>query len=336
MNDEWCLILPVVNLEKEEQKMLKKLFGFTTVFLLSIAFFSGNAQAEKKIGIIMWSDIGRYSDAKAGIMEQLKKDGFGQDKVTFTTENAENNKFKAGKLAEEFSAKKMDMVITLGTSVTVPAVKEIKNVPIVFSMVYDPVEAKIADGWGSSGNNTTGVSNKVQMSQIVDNLKRLAPVKTLGVLYTPGEKNSEIQLKELQAVSQIRIIPVPLTNKEEVSPVIENLVNRVDAIYLSGSSIVAGMASQIVDMATKAKVVTVTHVEDLVDKGVLLGVFANPYELGLLTGKKAVKILKGAKPSSIPIEMLKKPDVIINMKTAKAGRIDVPPAFLKTATKMIE
>ncbi len=319
--------------------MLKRLFGIITVFLLSIAFFSGNALAEKKIGIIMWSDIGRYSDAKDGIMEQLKKDGFGQDKVTFTIENADNNKAKAVKLAQEFTAKKMNLVVALGTPAAIAVAKEIKDIPVVFSVVYDPVDAKIANSWQSSGNNTTGVSNKVPMSQIVNALKRLAPIKKLGVLYTPGERNSELQLKELmglQADSQIKVIPVPISNKEEVAPFTQDVVGKTDAIYLSGSSIVGEMASQIVSIATKAKVITVTHVEDLADKGVLLGVFLDAHELGKLTGKKIVKILEGKKPSSIPVEALKNVDVIINMKTAKEGRIDVPSAFLKTAKRVIE
>ena len=82
----------------------------------------------------------------------------------------------------------------------------------------------------------------------------------------------------------------------------------------------------IVDMATKAKVITITFLEDLVRKGVLLGVCANPYAMGRLAGSKAVRILKGAKPSSIPIEQMKAYDFIINMSTLKAGNFDLPPS----------
>jgi putative ABC transport system substrate-binding protein len=69
---------------------------------------------------------------------------------------------------------------------------------------------------------------------------------------------------------------------------------------------------------------------------VLLAVCANSRALGHLAGEKAVKVLRGAKPSSIPIEPLKKLDVIVNIKAARAGHIDISPAFLKTATRVIE
>jgi putative ABC transport system substrate-binding protein len=177
------------------------------------------------------------------------------------------------------------------------------------------------------------------MSKLVSHLKQLASVNKIAVLYTSGEKNSEAQLKEFLAIqedSQIKVIPVELSRKEDVTSTLPDVCQRVDAIYLSGSNIVSQSATLIVDMATKAKVITVTHLDDLVTKGVLLGVYADPLLVGKLAGKKAVKILKGAKPASIPIESMKELEVVINMKTAKASHIDVPPAFLKTATKVIE
>jgi putative ABC transport system substrate-binding protein len=319
--------------------ILRKVLVISAMAFLIAGFFSVEARAEKKIGVLLWSEEGRYSDSKNGIMEQLKKGGFGEGAAKFTVENAGGNKAKAAEFAQKFAAAKMDMVIVVGTSAAVAVAREIKTVPVVFSMVYDPVEAKIAEDWKSSGNNTTGSSSRVPMSRLVSTLKQLAPIKKLAVLYTPGEKNSETQLKEIQAVqneTQIKVVPVPLTSKELVSSIMSEVTSAADAIYLSGSNIVGDSVAAIVDIATKAKIITVTHLDDFVEKGVLLGVCANPYKLGSLAGEKAIKVLKGAKPSSIPIESLKNLDVIVNMKTAKAGQIQIPPAFQKSATKVIE
>jgi putative ABC transport system substrate-binding protein len=96
------------------------------------------------------------------------------------------------------------------------------------------------------------------------------------------------------------------------------------------------MLPSIVDTATNAKLITVTHLQERVEKGVLLGVCADSYNVGLLAGKMAEKVLRGAKPSAIPIGTLKQFDVILNMKTAKAGQFQMPPAFMKTVTKTIE
>jgi putative ABC transport system substrate-binding protein len=83
-------------------------------------------------------------------------------------------------------------------------------------------------------------------------------------------------------------------------------------------------------------VITITHLEDLVEKGVLLGVCADAHSMGQLAGEKAVKILKGGKPSSIPIELAKQSDVILNMKTAQKGQFQMPPNLTKAVTRTIE
>ena len=293
----------------------------------------------KRIGILAFSEERRYSDATRGVIDQLKLEGFVEPGVKFITEKAGANKAKAAELIKRFAAAKMDLIVTQGTSATVPVAREIKDVPIVFAVVYDPVAAGIAKGWKSSGNNTTGVSTKIPMSRLMESLLTFAPVKTLAVLYTPNEKNSEAQLRdlqEIQAMVRIRIIPVPITEKEELGQIMPEVVRTSDAIYVTGSNLVNSQLPMILEMATKGKVITITHLEDLVEKGVLIGVCANPYNLGRLAGEKAARILRGAKPSSIPIESPTKPDVVINMKTANAGRFRVPPEFDRTVTRKIE
>jgi putative ABC transport system substrate-binding protein len=233
----------------------------------------------------------------------------------------------------------MDLIVTISTSATIAVAKVIKDVPIVFSTVYDPIEAGIAKDWKMSGNNTTGSTTKIPMAKVIKSLKEFAPVKKLAVLYTPGERNSELQLIELQqtqASSQIKVIPVILSHKEDVAKILPQVVKNVDAFYLTGSSIVGATVPMIVAIANNSKVTTITHLDDLVDKGALLGVCVNSYFGGYLAGEKAVKILKGAKPSSIPIETPKKLDFVLNVKTAKAGQFQIPPRFMKTVTRSIE
>ncbi len=297
------------------------------------------AMAGKKIGVLMFSEEARYYESLKGIKKQMEKEGFMEPEVKYTVENADGSKVKATELVQKFSAMKIDLIVTLGTSATVAIAKEIKNIPIVFGNVFDPVEAKIAKSLESSGNNTTGVSSGVPMDTLVKTMKEFAPVNKMAVLYTPGQKNSEIQLlalKEIEVTSKIKIIPVILSKTEEVDQVLSGMTHLVDAIYLTGSSIVGMVVPIIVDRANKAKLITVTHLDEYVDKGVLMAVSANSYRLGLLAGGKAVKILKGTKPSSIPIENDSKLDIIINNKTVKSGQFLIPPAFLKKVTRTIE
>lgn len=312
---------------------------FAIALTMATHLLLAEAGPVKRIGILAFSEESRYNDAARGVIDRLKTEGFVEPGVKFIRENAGANKAKAAEIIKQFAAAKMDLIVTLGTSATVPVAREIKDVPIVFSIVYDPVEAGIARDWKSSGNNTTGASTKIPMSSLLDSLKGFSPVKSLSVLYTPGEKNSEAQLRDLQKIQaayRIRIIPVPITEKEDLLQILPEVVRTSEAIYITGSNLVNAQVSMIVEAATRGKVITITHLEDLVAKGVLIGVCTNSYNLGRLAGEKAARILKGAKPSSIPIETLKEFDVILNMRTASAGGFRIPPEYIKTVKRKIE
>lgn len=168
------------------------------VAFLVVVLISVEAQAEKKIGVLLFSHEARYVEAAKGVKDMLRKGGFAEPKTTFIEEDANANKARAAELAQKFAAAKLDLIVTLGTSATVAVSREIRDVPVVFGVVYDPVEAGIAKTWRISGNNTTGSSSNIPMTRIMETMKAFTQVRRLGVLYTPGEKNSEFELKDLQ------------------------------------------------------------------------------------------------------------------------------------------
>lgn len=309
------------------------------VLCLAVHLPVQKAQADRKVGMLLWSAETRYLETRAGILDQLRKEGFGESAVRFILEVAEESRAKLADSIRRLAEAKPELVLTVGTVATLAFVKGIGDVPVVFSTVYDPVAAGIATGWKSSGNNTTGASTRIPMSSLVRALKEVAPVKRLAVLYTPGEKQTEIQLMELQKVQanyRIKVLPVIVTRKEEVAPTLTGILPTVDALFLTGSSIVGAVVPAIVDMAGKGKVPTITSLSDVVNEGALLGVCANPYRNGRLSGKKAARVLRGARPSSIPIETDRKADLILNMKTVRAGGFQMPNAFMKRVTKVVE
>ena len=316
----------------------KKLL-FSGMAFLIVAIFSIEAQADRKIGVLLFSGEVRYLEELKGMQERLAEEGFGENNTAFIIENADANKARAAELVQQFAATKLDLIITLGTSATIPVSREIKDVPIVFCGVYDPVGAGIAKALESSGNNTTGVSSKTPLSKLMEILGYFRHVKRLAVLYTTGEKNSELQLKDMQETEKnyaFKIIPVRLSKIDDIEQLLPEVLRTAEAVFITGSNLVDSRISLITDMAVNAKVVTITHLEDLVEKGLLLGVCQNTYSMGQLAGEKAVMILKGAEPSSIPIETSKGYDVLLNMRTAKEGKFELAPGFMEIVTKTIE
>ena len=315
----------------------KIVFGLAVLLIVLLA--SPEAGAEKKVGILLFGNEVRYVEAAKGFMDALKEGGFKEPRVRVVTENAGANKAKAVELAKKFLPAGMDLIFTVGTHATTAVTQEIKDVPVVFSVVYDPVGAGIAKSWATSGNNTTGTSSKTSMTKLMNSLKPYGPIRNLAVLYTPGEKNSEEQLRDLQAVQAshgLKVIPTPLTRVEEFSQLLPLVMRRADSVYVTGSNLVNSEIGRVVDMANKAGVVTITHLEDLVEKGVLLGVCPSSYLMGRLAGQKAVQIFKGTKPSAIPIDTLSQFDVMVNLRTARAGGFRLPPEFMKTVKRTIK
>ena len=311
----------------------------TVLALLLLGLIAFEARAEKRIGLITYSEEGFYLKSQKGLLDLLSAEGFGTATVILTIENAQGSKAKASELVQRYVTAKPDLLITLGTSVTIFALKEIRDIPIVFSTVYDPIEAGIAKDWASSGNNCTGASTRISPAKILELVREFTPIKTLGVLYTPGEKNSESQLKglqDIQAASGVKIVPIILARKDEVAQILPEVVNAVDAVYLTGSTIVGGSVPAIVEIANQAGVLSISHLDDVIEKGAVLGICTNSYLVGKLAGEKAVQVFRGANPSTIPIESGKEIDIILNRQSATAGKFQIPEPFLKKITKFID
>lgn len=299
-----------------------------------------SAHAQKKIGVVIYSSDKQYTEARDAALGELKKQGFAAPAVQFFEENADGKKEKAATIATAVAAKKYDMVLVFGTTPAVALSKAIKDAPLVFAQVYDPVDSKIAGDWKSSGNNTTGTSTKISQARLVEALKRFKPVKTLGVLYTPGEKNSEQQLKDLsalQATYGVTVKPIVLAKKEDIEGSVKDGIAGCDAVYFTGAPLVSGNVPALTPLVAKAKAVSVTHQDHQVRAGVMLGVVPNGADLGRMAGDKAAKVLKGAAPASLPVEMHPSPDLVLNEKTAAAtAGFALPEDMLRSFTRTIK
>ncbi|MFH1397442.1 MAG: ABC transporter substrate-binding protein [Candidatus Omnitrophota bacterium] len=316
--------------------------GIVVVIVLAICLGLGSiglAQEKIKIGIVITSDAAHYLEAQKGSVDQFEKSGYGKDKVDFTLKNGENDKEKITAIVNEFSANKVNVIIPVGTVAAIATAKAEKNIPIVFSLVFDPISSKIAKSWESSGNNNTGTSTMVDMAAIVNAMRKIVKVARIGVIYTETEDNTVQQLeafKKIQETSKITVVPVNLAKVEDTVSVTNSLVGKVDAIFVTGGTTVSKALTDITTVANNNKLLTAAHMADRAKKGVLLCVSSSSYMLGQLAAKKAIQILNGKSPSDIPIELLKSYDITINKKSAIAAGIKIPGPVLSIAKEIIE
>src|SRR5574337_1794327 len=269
----------------------------------------GQGADKIKIGVLLSGDDARYVGTAEAAIKQLKAEGYDDSKIIVETQSAKGDNALAAKIARQFAADRVRLVLTSGTVATAGAVKELKDLPIVFGMVWDPVEAGFARDWASSGMNTTGSSVKMSLSVPIKTLRRLGPMKSLGVLFDPAEKNSVQQLDELKGLQRelaFEVVEVPVLKKEEAVAAIRTFAPRVNAFYVTGALTVTSQMASIAAAAAEHKRPTVSHTIDNVEAGALLGLAADVQEVGRQAGVRMAQVLRGAKPASIPIEIPKR------------------------------
>ena len=181
--------------------------------------FSGNlttAQTEVdaqdrlvKIGIARWVESNSFDENIEGLKESLREYGFIENvNIEFIEKNSNADKTKQREIIQEFIDQDVDMIYSLTTSGTLIAKELTQDIPIVFSIVTFPVDAKIIDSFESSGNNLVGTSNFVSVEKQVDLIYDISHAKKIGFLHRQGEPNSEIQFQQMKQYSQSKGIDV--------------------------------------------------------------------------------------------------------------------------------
>ncbi|MBI3549659.1 MAG: ABC transporter substrate-binding protein [Elusimicrobia bacterium] len=311
---------------------------FTGIAAAAPAAPATKEKPKSKVGILIWNGKEpRFGLVKQAILDQLKREGFDPSNTTFLIEDAGANNAKNELFLKVILAENPDVLVPIGTPAALAAAKHEKKKPIVFSLVYDPIESGIAKSWESSGNNTTGASTYVSIIKFLRRVEEFMPLKRIAVLYTPGQKNSELQLAAVSAMKQFTqsdIVAVQLRGPVDV-PELETEIGKVNAIFLTAGSTVGMNMAKIIEIAVKNKIPTLTHVEDFVNRGAMLGLGVDSATVGRLTGQKVAQVLRKTDPSTIKIEY-PAPELTLNLKTAAAMKYDVPQGLKDWASKTVK
>ncbi|MEA1940149.1 MAG: ABC transporter substrate-binding protein [Candidatus Caldatribacteriota bacterium] len=315
------------------------------ITLLIIGGISSFASTEPLvIGITQIVEHPALDAARDGFKETLEEAGFkeGVD-VVYDLQNAQGDFTNAISIAQKFKDDKVDLIVAIATPTAQAALQVNQNIPIVINAVTDPVAANLAKSWESSGNNVTGMSDAAPNKQQIELIPRFLPkAENVGTIYNAGEANSAVQIevaKEVCAELGLNLIEVTVSNSSEVLMAAQSLAGRVDAIYVVTDNTVVSALESVVKVCNQEEIALIVADPSLVDKGALASYGIDYFSLGKKSGEIALKIIKGAKPSDIPIQTISDPNdlqFVVNLDTAKTIGLSVSEEIVKEADKVIK
>lgn len=282
--------------------------------------------AEKTIGVILTGNISYYKDMHKAFTESLAAEGMGKMEVVLQTPTPEPMSW--ANAVRKLVAVGADIIVTYGAPATLVAMSEASDIPIVFAGVYDP------QALGILGKNATGVSSKVPVASLVKNLRSISNFTTLGVVYSESEKDTVLQandVRQFETSFGYKSTRFSVKKAEDIAK-----IANVDALFLTTGCAAMHCVSNIIGVARKAKIPTGTTIGGGEGSGIILTLSANPQEQGRAAAKIAARVVKGAKPASIPLELPTKIDFIINLKEATDMGLKIPFDLLTTATRVIK
>lgn len=293
----------------------------------------------KKIAITAIVEHPALDAVRHGALEALAAEGYKDgENLSVNFQSAQGNTATAGQIAKQFVADNPDAIIAIATPTAQAVVSNTNTIPVIFSAVTEPVEAKLVPKLDGSGTNVTGASDVLPLEPQLELIKELLPnVKNIGFVYSPGEVNSTAtlkQLKEIAAPMGVTIIEAPAQKSSDIAMAAQSLVGKVDLIYTSTDNNVINAYEALTKVAKEGKIPLVSSDPSVVERGAAVALGVNYHQLGVETGKITARILKGEKPGDIPVYSAKELDLLVSQTNAKEQGLEVPQSVLDKAKEV--
>jgi putative tryptophan/tyrosine transport system substrate-binding protein len=294
-----------------------------------------------RIGVLWESTIAPRADAfRQGLLELGFKEG--QD-IVIETRTAEGRVGGMSALAAELVQRNVDVILTTGTTTTQAAKRATNTIPVIMTFVSDPVEAGFVASLAHPGGNITGLTNlgPELSGKWLELLKQIAPkASRVGVLMNPTTRPHRILMKDMTGAAKtlaLELQSVDIRDAKALEGVLAKAKKaRFDALIVLLPRASGDEQRRILEFAAMQRTPAIYHWREFVDAGGLAYYGASIQEMYRRAATYVDRILKGAKPADLPVEQPTKFDLVINLKTAKALGLTIPPTLLQRADQVIE
>ncbi len=319
------------------------------ILLLLISVSNSIAQEKKskkliKIGVIQTVSRPDLDADEKGFEKALAEAGFKEGvQITYIRKNSQGKVADAQAIAQKFVDEEVDLIHSIAILTSQVVVKRIKNIPIVFSSVSNPVNAglvpKTSPPGTKTGTNVTGVSDYWPIHlQFEMSTKFIPKAKKWGTIYNVRDANSLAHIKEMRKSAKklgVELIEAKISIRGEVMQAAQSLSGKVQAIHLTHDHTVASAFGVVVKVCNEKKIPLFTGDIYSVPRGAIAAYGLDYFLVGYSAGKKAVQILRGEKPGNIPWGPAEECLLVINEGAARAQGVIIPPDILKKGDKII-
>jgi putative ABC transport system substrate-binding protein len=279
----------------------------------------------------------------AAFVQRLRELGWIENRtVAIEYRWAEGREERFAEIAAEFARLKVDAIVASGTPAVMASRQATSVTPIVFAPAGDPVASGLVASLARPGGNVTGLATlgadlagkRVELlREAVSGLGRLA------IMGNVGNPFSVLEVGEVQAAAHalgLDVATLEIRRAQDIAPAFETLKGRADALYVCPDGLVSTNRIRINTLALGERLPTMHEYREYVEAGGLMSDGPNYPDLFRRAADYVDKILHGAKPGDIPVEQPTKFDLIVNLTTAKALHLDIPPTLLARADEVIE
>jgi putative tryptophan/tyrosine transport system substrate-binding protein len=294
------------------------------------------------IGFLGTTTPSAWSQWVAAFVQRLRDLGWIEGRtIAVEYRWAEGRDERFAEIAAEFVRLKVNVIVTSGTALL--AAKQATSViPIVFAVANDPVGSGFVASLSRPGGNVTGLS--LQSTDLagkrLELLREVVPgLRRLAIMAHVGNPGAVLELAGIQTAARalgLEVATLEIRRAEDIAPTFEMLKSRVDALYVETDALMSTHRIRINTLALAARLPTMHGGRAYVEAGGLMSYGPNYTDLFRRAADLVDKVLRGQKPSDIPVEQPTNFDLIINLTTAKALGLDIPPTLLARADEVIE
>jgi putative tryptophan/tyrosine transport system substrate-binding protein len=308
--------------------------------------FAARAQQPGKlptVGLLVGTTLLVESPRVAAFVQRLRELGWIEGRtVAIEIRYADGRTERLVEIAAEFVRLKVDVIFTQGTASVIAAKQAAAVIPIVFAAVADPVSTGLVASLPRPGGNVTGLSNQLVdlVGKRIEMLREVLPgLRTLAIMANVGNPGSLLEMGEVSSIARtlgFEVVTLEIRRGEDIAPAFEALKGRADALYVCVDPLLNTNRIRINTLAQSARLPTMYGLREYVEAGGLVSYGPNIVNQYRRAADYVDKILRGARPADLPVEQPTKFDLVINLTTAKALSLTVPPSLLALAEEVIE